>query len=285
MEAPREHHLRANGISHHVLEWGPASAAETVVLCHGFLDLAYSFAQLGPRLARDRRVLAIDFRGHGESGRVPEGGYYYFPDYVMDLHTLLPQLVSNPFHLVGHSMGSTVSTYYAATHQQQLRTLSLLEGLGLRGEDPSLAPGRLSTWLAQTPAVHRREVRKMRDLDEAFDRLRRHHTHVDGEFLRAMAVYATCPHPSGSGLRWRYDPLHSTHSPLAFDPQRFEFFLAQIETPTLVLSAEHGMDMAHYGPRMALLKRARHHHIAGAGHMLHWTHCEQVAAQLEQHFV
>ncbi|MDB4972851.1 MAG: hypothetical protein JWN48_1192, partial [Myxococcaceae bacterium] len=35
----RERFVQANGLTHHVVEWGPADADEVVVLCHGYLDL------------------------------------------------------------------------------------------------------------------------------------------------------------------------------------------------------------------------------------------------------
>jgi pimeloyl-ACP methyl ester carboxylesterase len=271
----RERRLRANGLMHHVLEWGPEDA-EAVVLCHGFLDLAFGFASLAP-LLQGRRVIALDFRGHGESDRVPAGAYYYFPDYVLDLHALLPQL-SDDFHLVGHSMGGTVCAMYASTHR--VRTLSLLEGIGVAQEDASRAHARLASWLAQASAPP--QPAELRDLDDAFKRLKQRHPQVADDFLRALAERSTSPH--GAGLTWRFDPLHRTQSPLAFDAERFRLLLAKIEAPTLLLSGEHGYRPPDFDRRMAALRNHAHHVIAGAGHMLHWSHPVDVAAQLNRHF-
>lgn len=282
--APRERLVRANGLDHHVLEWGAPDAPETFVLCHGFLDLAWSFAELGPALAAaGHRVLAADFRGHGESGRVPEGGYYYFPDYVLDLHLLLPQLVTRPFHLVGHSMGATVCAMFAATHPREVRTLSLLEGIGPRSEDPARAKVRTERWLTAVTRVRTEPPPRLADRAEACARLRARHTEAPAWLLSLLADKSTCPHPSGEGLAFRFDPLHRTESPIPFDRARFIQHLASIEAPTLVMQAEHGFRRDDDAERIARIPRTRHEVVAGAGHMLHWTHCGQVAQSLFDH--
>lgn len=281
--APRERFVEANGLRHHVLEWGAPDSADVFVLCHGFLDLAWGFATLAPRLARaGYRVLACDFRGHGESGWVPPGGYYYFPDYVLDLHALLPQLVRAPFHLLGHSMGGTVSTLFAATHAASVRTLVLMEGLGPSGDAPERAPHRMKSWLESVPSA-RREPVQLRDLDEAYARLRARHRSVGEPLLRLLAERSTSAHPSGRGLTWRFDPLHRTRSPIPFDPTRFMHFVSDIEAPTLLVYGEHGFKTADDDARRERLRSAQCVEIRGAGHMLHWTHDEEIAAHVLAH--
>ncbi|MDB4990009.1 MAG: Alpha/beta hydrolase [Myxococcaceae bacterium] len=280
----RERFIQANGLSHHVVEWGDPSSSEVVLLCHGFLDLAWGFMQLGPRLAQaGYRAVALDFRGHGESGRVAPSGYYYFPDYLLDLHELLPQLVTTPFHLLGHSMGGTVSSWYASTAPAELRTLALLEGLGPNEEDPARAPVRLKNWLDHAAKARRAEPTKLLDLDAAFERLLARHSAVDPAFLRALAEKSTCPHPSGEGLTWRFDPLHRTFSPTPFNRAGFMHSLSQIKAQTLVLQGERGFRSKDDDERIAQIPRVRREVIEGAGHMLHWTHCDRVTALLLDH--
>lgn len=280
----RERFLRANGLQHHVLEWGDEHAQEVVVLCHGFLDLAWGFARLAPRLASaGYRAIAIDFRGHGETDRTPEGSYYYFPDYVLDLHALLPQLVTTRFHLVGHSMGGTASAYFASAHQKELASLSLLEGLGPRGEPPARAPARLKSWL-DTALVAGRAQARLRDLDDALARLGARHRDVDPAFLRLLAEKSTCAHPDGTGLTWRFDPLHRTLSPFVFDPERFLHSLAEIATPTLLVYGERGIRSGEEDTRAARIATHERAVVAGAGHMVQWTHDEEVARLLLAHF-
>src|SRR5689334_14139214 len=134
----RERFVRANGLAHHVVEWGQPSTHTPLVLLHGFLDLAWSFDALARLLAPSRRVIALDFRGHGETEHVGAGGYYHFPDYVLDLDELVRAvgLDASPFHLLGHSMGGTVATLFAATRTTLVRSLVLVEGLGPPSHQP-----------------------------------------------------------------------------------------------------------------------------------------------------
>lgn len=284
-EGARERFVRANGLSHHVIEWGPPDAAETVLLCHGFLDLGWGFAALAPRLAARRRVVAFDFRGHGESDWIGAGGYYHFADYVLDLHELVPQLCAGPVHLVGHSMGGTVSTLFAATHPERIATLSLLEWLGPPADDARLAPARMKTWLAGVDQVRAAgPPSALPDLDHAAARLGARHPGVAAELVRFLAAKNTCPHPSGQGLSWRFDPLHRTRSPAGFDRERFLEFTRLIAAPTLLVQGEHGMRHAEQDGRAQSLALARTVSVAGAGHMMHWTHADEVAGLLELHF-
>lgn len=278
----RERLVRANGLLHHVIEWGDEAAREVVLLAHGFLDLAWGFALIAPRLVREgRKVVAFDWRGHGESEWVGRGGYYHFVDYVLDLHELVPQISSVPLHLVGHSMGGTASTLYAATHPERIRTLSLLEGLGPPAEDVNKAPDRVKRWLTGVDAVRREtEPPKLRDLAHARERLLARNAELDPDFVTLLAEKGTRPHPSGDGLAWRFDPLHRTASPMGFEITRFMQFVRLIEAPTLVIAGEQGMRVGDDDVRLAALKHGKSAVIGGAGHMMHWTHAMQTAALL-----
>src|SRR4051812_44019901 len=129
--SPIERTIEANNLRHHVLEWNPgATSAASVVILHGFLDLAWSFERLALPLAEHYHVIVPDFRGHGDSEQVGRGGYYYFPDYTADLAHLLPQLTRKTLYLVGHSMGGIVASYFAGAFPARVARLALLEGIG-----------------------------------------------------------------------------------------------------------------------------------------------------------
>jgi pimeloyl-ACP methyl ester carboxylesterase len=251
------------------------------VLCHGFLDLAWGFAELAPLLVdAGLRAIAFDYRGHGESGRAPAGSYYYFPDYVHDMHSLIPQLVQGKYHLLGHSMGGTACSMFAGTHAGQLASLTLIEGLGPPGEPDTRAADRMRRWLASTAAPRESTIR---DLDDAYARLQARHRDVNEPFLRLLAEKSTCAHPSGQGLRFRFDPLHRTPAPIAFSAERFVYFLDAIDVPTLVIDGELGFRHEQLPARRERIRDVRHAVVAGAGHMVHWTHPREVASLLVEH--
>lgn len=278
---PTESWVEANGLEHHVLCWNDAGA-ETIVLCHGFLDLAWSFQPLAERLASaGLRVVAFDWRGHGESARIGAGGYYHFPDYVLDLHELLPKLAPDKPHLLGHSMGGTAVALYAGTHPGRVRSVVLVEGLGPPAYGGT-APEKMVTWLESVNRLRGRAPRQIRDLDEAVRRLRVQTPELPESLARFIAEKATEPNKDGS-LRWRFDPLHRTTSPTPFAPRTFLEFLERIEAPTLVVSGEHGFRTVDHERRAAALRSAREVVIPNVGHMVHWLTPDALAEAVLAH--
>jgi pimeloyl-ACP methyl ester carboxylesterase len=276
--------LHANGLNHHVIQWGPQDAPQTVLLLHGFLDLAFSFAALASQLAaHGLRVIAPDLRGHGHSDWIPPGGYYYFPDYVRDLHALIPQLSTQKLHVVGHSMGGAVATLFAALHQAQVRTLTLAEGFGPAHEQPQDAPGRMQRWLSDVDHIQKLGAPKaLRDLSHAVDTLHARHPTVSRAFLETLAPEAT--RETEQGLIWGFDPLHRTRSPVGLDAPRFAEFARAIAQPTLLIQAEHGMRWGDEAERFTWFTQGQSAQIQGAGHMMHWTHANALSALLLDHF-
>lgn len=280
---PRDHYVQGNGLRHHVLEWG--SGDRVVVMLHGFLDLAYAFDPLASRLAeRGFHVYAADARGHGETDWVGAGGYYYFPDYLLDLESWTSELGLDAFHLVGHSMGGTVATMFAGVRPMRVRTLASIEGLGPPEQPLEAAPARYARWIEGVTRSRGRLGRPIASVDEAFDRMREMHRKLPEAFGRALAERATKPHPTGEGLAWRYDPLHRTESPIPYNLGLHRALMSRIEARTLVVLGERGMRLADEGERIAMIRDARALELPGVGHMLHWEAPDELASRLVEHF-
>lgn len=277
---PTEAWIEANGLRHHVLTWNDAGTT-SIVLCHGFLDLAWSFHPLAQRLAAaGLRVIALDWRGHGETDHVGPGGYYHFADYVLDLHTLMPKLAGGKPHLVGHSMGGTAASLYAGAHPGALSTLTLIEGLG----PPAFtggAPDKMVAWLESVDRLRARGEKPIRDLDEAVRRLWAQTPALPEELARFLAEKATTR--SGEGLRWRFDPLHRTTSPLPFARDAFLSFLARVDVPALIVSGGRGFRTEDHAERVAALRSAREVEIPDVGHMIHWLAPDALAEAILGH--
>lgn len=92
------------------LEWpGP----EPALFClHGLAFNAWLFGPFGRAWAGERRVIAMDVRGHGLSDH-PETGYAY-SEIGDDILRAIDALCTEPPMIVGHSMGGRVSLWLAA---------------------------------------------------------------------------------------------------------------------------------------------------------------------------
>ena len=96
----RRRHLDSHGVKLVLHEWGDPQAPP-VLLAHGMWDHGRGFDLLAPRLAEHFRVVALDARGHGDSGWADA---YSWPSDVADLVNALRSLGARA-HLVGHSKG------------------------------------------------------------------------------------------------------------------------------------------------------------------------------------
>ena len=286
MVTPISSFVEANRLRHHVLRWEPETLASPrpILLCHGFLDVAWSFDMLANELVtRGRRVVSFDWRGHGETEWVGRGGYYHFVDYVLDLSELTVALaLADDFDLVGHSMGGTACAMFAATRPRGLRALALLEGTGPPHAEGEALPDRNDQWLETTRTLRQKTPKPLRDLDDAIARLRVMHPDLEGELARFVAEKHTVVR-DGS-LFFAFDPLHRTRAPIPF---RVEAFLAQLEriaVPTLVVSGQNGWKPADQAARVARIPTHQEHEIGRAGHMIHWQAPGPLAERLVSFF-
>lgn len=103
-----------------------------LVLLHGVTSRWQSWLPVMPDLALRWRLAALDFRGHGRSGRV--AGAYRITDYAGDVIAFLRRQPGAPAVLVGHSLGAIVATAVGAAAPDLVRAIVL--------EDPPLAAFR-----------------------------------------------------------------------------------------------------------------------------------------------
>ncbi len=105
-------------------KWGTPSA-DSVVCIHGVTLNGSVFASMGERLAaQGHSVLAVDLRGHGDSGNAPP---WNIATHVADvLETLDAEGVERAVW-VGHSFGGSVAAALAAEAADRTRSLVLLD--------------------------------------------------------------------------------------------------------------------------------------------------------------
>jgi len=111
-------------------------AGTPVVLIHGYTDSARDWVPLMPYLSPRLRLILVDLRGHGRSGK-PECCYTRL-DFAYDVKLLLDALKVERADLVGHSLGSIIAQTFAEFWPERTRRLVLISSTG--GQRPDHAP-------------------------------------------------------------------------------------------------------------------------------------------------
>lgn len=273
---PRSRTLVANGLRHHVLEWD-GGGRDTVLCLHGFLDLAWAFHQVAPRLAaRGFHVIAPDLRGHGETERVGAGGYYHFMDYLLDVADLAGALARDRLALVGHSMGGSIAAYFAGAFPDRVWRAVVMEGIRIPEVAPESMPRRVEEWIHGVHRARAHPPKVYRSLEDAAARIRLHDPLCPEAEARFIAERGTRPAPGG--VAYQHDPLHLTRAPYAFRIDHARAFWQAIRCPVLLvdgaLSERVPID---YPQRLAAFRDARRVVIDGAGHMMMRHRPDEVA--------
>jgi pimeloyl-ACP methyl ester carboxylesterase len=233
-----ERFIALRGLSFCLCEHTPAQPTRPpVLILHGWLDQGASWRRVMAGLAAaGHPVIAPDHRGHGRTDHTPPGSYYHFPDYVDDVDALLRTLDLPPVILLGHSMGGTIATTLAALRPERLAGLILVDGLG--------PPATTTEQAVEQYRTHLRHLARPRpptvlpDVAAAAERMRRMNPLLPAEEALALAERATRPVPGG--VTWRWDPLHQTRAPVAFDIHRHMAMLRLIAAPTTVIIGARG---------------------------------------------
>lgn len=104
--------------------WGPGDSS-AIVCVHGVAQHGRIFDGLGMRLARNgHSVVAVDLRGHGESGHEPP---WNVATHVADVEETLDSLGVERVSWVGHSFGGRVVAALAAEWGERTEAVALLD--------------------------------------------------------------------------------------------------------------------------------------------------------------
>ncbi|WP_406266286.1 alpha/beta hydrolase [Nocardia sp. NBC_00881] len=126
-------------------------AGRPVVLIHGWTMNTTFWAQNVPALSEGNRVITVDLRGHGASGKTDDG--HTLAQYARDIRSLLRHLALDDVCLVGWSMGTAVILAYVGQFGcGQLRSVAFVDQsprfLSGRGWDFPLQGGYTESDLA-----------------------------------------------------------------------------------------------------------------------------------------
>lgn len=116
--------VELRGVRFHYRDWGGEGAP--IVLLHGLASTSHIWNLTAPLLSAHARVVALDQRGHGLTGK-PELGYG-FDDVRDDLFAFLAATGLERPLLVGHSWGASVVAAAAAERPRAFAGIVMVDG-------------------------------------------------------------------------------------------------------------------------------------------------------------
>ena len=281
---------------YHLRQWGSRNAsAPLLLLAHGWMDVGASWQfmvdQLPEAWLRERRIVALDWRGYGQT-ESPEVDSYWFPDYLGDLDALIDRLSPEaPIDLVGHSMGGNVVMMYAGVRPARIRRLVNLEGFGMAETRPAQAPRRLGQWLDELKKHHAGEtaLQSYPDAAAVAARLMKNNPRLGQAQAEWLARHWAAAGPDGS---WRIlgDAAHKIINPYLYRVEEAQEIFRQISAPVLAVEASDDSlgkwwkgqyTLEQYHARLQAVPNARIARIDNAGHMLHHDQPEALARLLQ----
>ncbi|HEY4091072.1 MAG TPA: alpha/beta hydrolase [Luteibacter sp.] len=263
------------------LAWGEPDA-QPLLMVHGWLDNAASFALLAPKLADRFHVIALDLPGHGHSGHLPESTIYQHVDYVRAVLAAADALALPRFHLLGHSLGAGVATMLAVAAPERIRGLALIEGLGPLGDDGSRTLDRFREAMA-LKATGNRPLRVFPSIESAAE-ARAMASGLAPELGRHIVERGLSA--VDGGYSWRSDARLSRPTAVRLAETQVMALLLGLAAPTsLLLARPHPpyLEPDALQIRIDCVENLRVTHMDG-GHHLHMEHPDAVANWLHSSF-
>jgi len=144
-----------DGLRLHARDYAPrdpaAAAGRPPILClPGLTRNARDYHVVADRLSAAWRVLAVDFRGRGDSGYAKDPMSYVPLTYVQDIEALLTEIGADRYVAIGTSLGGIVTMLLAGAAREQMAG-AVLNDVGPDIDPAGLARirgyvGRSHTW-------------------------------------------------------------------------------------------------------------------------------------------
>jgi pimeloyl-ACP methyl ester carboxylesterase len=177
-----------DGVVLNYLDWG--GTGTPIVFLHGGALTAHSWDLVCLGLRDDWQCIALDLRGHGDSGWSDS---YSVETSVEDIATLCRHRGLARVHLVGNSLGGTIAAHFAATHPSLVASLTLVD------VGPNIdfaATQRIRDYIERTDGTV--------DLQTAVEIGMQFNSQIDREALLYRLMYATRVGKDGH-IYWKQD--------------------------------------------------------------------------------
>jgi pimeloyl-ACP methyl ester carboxylesterase len=254
----------------HHLDWGN-EGRHPIVLVHGSRLHAHVWNDFSGRFKDRFHVVAVDQRGHGDSGWCRHGRYD-LEDFYQDLRAVVEARGLTRFTLIGHSLGGRVSMLYASRHHPELERLVLVD---ITPGRPAAPAGADMSRITETP-----RPREFDSEGHAIAYLGKLLSRAPAHVIEESVRYGMRQTASGR-YTWKYDPAVLKRAP---SPHDLWESAKSIPTPTLLQYGSHSNVVS---PELAqrlqqTMPRCTVERIDNAGHALFSDQPDAFAASVER---
>jgi pimeloyl-ACP methyl ester carboxylesterase len=278
------HFVPLRGLSTAVRVWPETPTSDTssfkphtLVLLHGWMDVAASFQFLVDALPTNWRCVSFDWRGFGQSEHSGVDSYW-FADYVADLDFFLDAAVERGWiekdavNLVAHSMGGNVAMLYAGIRPERIRRLVNLEGTGMPATKPTQGPKRYRQWLSELHTPPR--LNDYASLSDVAARLQKTNPRLKDDFAQFLASHWAKQVETGR-FELTSDAIHKVSNPILYRVEEVIACWREIKAPVLLALASDTNDWHQfikqpaYQRRLKALRDVTVVTVPETGHMMH----------------
>jgi len=155
--------IEVDGIPFNYVDLGSDTGDEDpVVLVHGLGGQWQNWLENIPRLAQDRRVIAMDLPGFGCTPEPPDDVDVTITRYGRWVNELCDKLGLDQIDLVGNSMGGHIAAEVAIQFPERVKRLVLVSAAGISSAEvmhlPILTVGRIAAALATNSVTRYRRL-------------------------------------------------------------------------------------------------------------------------------
>ena len=218
-QSPEDRFVTVNGLRIHYLDWG-GEGKQPLILLHGIGRVAHTFDHVAAHFSPDYHVMAVDMRGHGDSGWDPQGAYLV-EDYAKDIEGMAAQLRLRNIVIWGNSTGGRVAQVFAGLHPD------LVAGVIAEDVGPE-RPREIAN--SVTNRMRQDDERGWASEEALFAELKASNARTPDEVLRAYVKYGSKRKADGRVI-WKRDPNIAN----GFVPTDLWRFIRQIKSPIIYI--------------------------------------------------